>query len=338
MDTVSIIFLACFLVAVGTLVLYATLTEPPKIRRGRTVSEANETPAQRRARLQRQVKLARSVPLDGFEAWAMDLGDAFARLAGVTPEDESTPVGARIVQLLKSADWYWEQRTDYPPTPQAPFWNLTTYWAAKGAYTLVGAILGLVLAGFIAWAFGSVYVLPFGALVGGWMGFRWPDDSLEAAARNRQNMLTIELGFGVPKMFSIFQRNPSQVDSLRELVEGGGGPFIEEMSQVLIIYQTARNLSEGLDEMIRRNTNNGVREFCTSIKMAVERRGGDLTRALAKQSFQAREQMKRFVVQRSARNAINANGQAVFYATILIFILFVIPIALLVAQSMAGGS
>src|SRR5258708_7062101 len=127
MTTDGIVFFGAFLCALGIALIYATITQPQRIARARTLRDPRQ-----------EVKLAKSVPGgDSFAAMAMDLGDTLARLLGSNPEDESSAQGQALVQLLKSADWYWELRIDNPPTPEAPFWNLATYWSAKGAYTLL---------------------------------------------------------------------------------------------------------------------------------------------------------------------------------------------------------
>jgi hypothetical protein len=328
MTTDGVIFLGAFFVALGLSLIYTTLTQPTRIARARIVDPLQE------------VKLARSIPGgDSFAAMAMDIGDMLARLLGADPFDESaTAKGQAIVQLLRAADWYWELRPDYKPTPDTPFWSVPTYWSAKGAYTLVYGAIGLVVGSFLGLNLGITWLSAVGLLVGAFLGFLEPDTMLSKAARNRQDSMTIELGFGVPKLHSIVERNPSIVDGVRELIEEPGGPFIEEMTRVMNIYGSARNMTTGLTEMIARNTNDAVREFCTSMRMAVERRGGNLGEALARQSLKARHQMRRYVKQRSIRNKRATAAQTYSYVGLLFFLLLLIPVALIVVQSLGGGS
>src|SRR5579859_6096540 len=181
MDANSIVLLGAFFVALGIGVIYITITQPARIPKAQKVDP------------QREVKLARSIPgSDAFAAMSMDLGDAFAALLGLRAEDEESRYGSAIVQLLKAADWYWEYRQEYPPTPEAPFWNLATYWSAKGAYALLYGVVGLLGGTFIALAVGFVWTAPVGLIFGGIIGFLESDDALTKAARARQEMMTIE--------------------------------------------------------------------------------------------------------------------------------------------------
>jgi len=327
MDANSIVLLGAFFVALGIALIYITITQPARIPKAQKVDP------------QREVKLARSIPgSDAFAAMSMDLGDAFAALFGLRAEDEESRYGSAIVQLLKAADWYWEYRQEYPPTPEAPFWNLATYWSAKGAYALLYAVVGLVAGTILALVAGFVWAAPVGFVLGGVIGFLEPDDRLTKAARARQDMMTIELGFSVPKLYSIVQNRGSLVEGLRDLVSDGGGPFIEEIQYVLRVYGVARNLGKGFDEMVARNTNVGVREFCLSMKMVGDKMGGDPARAVAKQSELARDAMQNYVASRSDQNKAKAGSQSYQFMTALLFLMLIIPIALVVAQSLVGGS
>ena len=56
-------------------------------------------------------------------------------------------MNGRYLTLLKQADWYWAAGEAAPPSPQAPFWNLETLWAAKLFHAGLFGLGGLVLAG-----------------------------------------------------------------------------------------------------------------------------------------------------------------------------------------------
>ncbi len=194
------------------------------------------------------------------------------------------------------------------PTPDAPFWNLSTYWSTKGFYMLMYGSVGLVVLLVAGLAMGAPWLGLVGGGAGTFLGFIEPDDRLTKAARERQDAMTIELGFAVPKLHALFRTRGQIEGAVRELCRESGGPFIEEMQRVLIVNDVVRNFAEGLRQMIDRNTNQGVRDFATAMIQAVERKGGDMAHALEILSEQARDEMIRYVDDR--RCATNARQAA----------------------------
>ncbi len=328
MSADSVLFVACLLVGLGIAIVYFTVTEPEKIRRARMLGARQE------------IKLARQIPGgSALTPMFMDLGDALARLWGIEDtEDEDTARGQALVQQLKAANWYWEAQTGYPPTPDAPFWDVPTYWTNKGGYTLVYSAVGLALAGFIGWQLQMPQLALIGLLLGAFLGFGEPDKLLTNAARNRQDVLTIELGVGASKLYALLHTKGGIEAGIRALVADPGGPFIEELKRVMALYDMTHSLGKGLTEMLSRNTNQGIREFCTAMKMAVERRGGDLGAALEIQSVQAREQMKRYVEQRSLGNENHVSGLTTLCMFLLTLLIFILPIIVVVANAISGGA
>ncbi len=327
MGTESVILVACLLVSLGVTLVYTTVTQPLRRRRAQLVDPYHE------------VKVAKNVPGgNALAAMAMDLGDFAAGLLGLAnPEDETTARGQAVLQLLKSADWYWEMNAVSPPTPEAPFWNLATYWSTKGFYMLVYGAAGLVGLLVLGLNLGLPWLGLVGAALGAFLGFIEPDDKLSKAARLRQETMTIELGFAVPKLYALFRTRGQIQSAVRELVREAGGPFIEELTRALAVNDVVGSFSEGLGQMIDRNTNQGVREFCTAMIQAVERKGGDMAHALGILSEQAREEMIRYVEARSLSNQRSAAGQVSTYMMALITLGVIMPIALVVATSLSNG-
>ncbi len=327
MDTSGVLLLACLLVSLGITLIYTTVTQPAKRRRAQILDP------------RREVKVAKSVPGgSSLAAMAMDLGDTVAALMGMTnPDDETNVRGQAVLQLLKAADWYWEMSAVSKPTPDAPFWSLGTYWSAKGFYMLVYGAVGLLVLLVVGLGIGAPWLAFIGGGVGAFLGFIEPDDRLSKAARIRQDAMTIELGFAVPKLHALFRTRGQIEGAVRELCRESGGPFIEELQRVLAVNDVVRNFAEGLRQMIDRNTNQGVRDFATAMIQAVERKGGDMAHALSILSEQARDEMIRYVEQRSLGNMRSAGGQVSMYMMALITLGVIVPIALVVAASLAGG-
>ena len=320
------IFFAMILAMAGVGLIYFTITTPRRFKSAKMLEERDK------------VKIVDVPGGDALTASALDLGAMLGALFNGRADDETTVRASRIVQLLKSANWYWEPSVMNRPTPNAPFWSISTYYTAKAGYMLLYAAIAFVAGALLALALGYAIALPFAVVIGLFFGFIEPDARLTTAVRHRQDGMTIELGFAVPRLFAMVKSRPNIDDALRRLTdEPGGGPLIGELRRVMKSSDLTRSITAGMKTMIERNINPSVRRFATAMLMSSERTGGDVAAALDIQSDIARKDMTRYVIERSNANAANANEQV--YTTMMILFLggLVFPIAVLVAAALAGG-
>ncbi|MBN1286806.1 MAG: type II secretion system F family protein [Anaerolineae bacterium] len=307
-------------VALGLLTIFMTLTAPRKIGRAQTLTEREE------------ITLFKDLPAsDSLSAMVLDWGQMFERLFG---EKSGGPTKAEI--LMKAAGWWWAPGELSKPVPTAPFWNMQTYWGAKVVYTLMygaaGALAGLVATMFVGLPW---FVLLGAGLAIGVVGFLEPDSQLTKAARARQNLITLEMGFKVPELWTYAMTHGVET-SLRLLAGRPGGPFVAETRRVVALYDVHGSLAPGLEQMAVRNTGEQVREFSTQLRMAAER-GGRLLEALNVLAESARRAMGRYVRERTGRNLRAVRGQIMTWMGALIFLLLLGPIALLIVESLMGG-
>ncbi|MCZ7543361.1 MAG: hypothetical protein M5R40_07380 [Anaerolineae bacterium] len=91
---------------------------------------------------------------------------------------------ARAELLMKAANWWWAPGETSKPVPDAPFWDMTTYWGNKAAWTLLYGGLG-ALAGFAVVAATGLPVVVVLALavIGAAIVSLDPDSKLARAAR-----------------------------------------------------------------------------------------------------------------------------------------------------------
>ena len=312
------VILGAFLVGLGLWVIYTTSTAPRKARRAETVGAREEITALR--------------GLPGGSA----LRPAVLDLAGMLEGLFGSRGPSKAERLMKAAGWWWAPGEVNKPIPDAPFWDLPTYWGNKAAYTLfyggLGALAGLA----VTLATGLPLVLLVAlALIGGVIGFLEPDSKLARAARRRQDLITMEMGFKVPELWTYAMTRGVET-WLRLLAERPGGPFVAETRRAVRLYDVHGSLTPGLKQMAERNTGEQIREFAVQLRMAAER-GGRLLEALDVLAESARRAMGRYVRERTQKNLRAVRGQIMLWMGALIFLLILGPIAVLIARSLVGG-
>jgi Flp pilus assembly protein TadB len=172
-------------------------------------------------------------------------------------------------------------------------------------------------------------------LVGAIIGFLDPDSAVARAAKNRQNLITIEMGFKVPELWTYAMTRGVET-SLRTLADQPGGPFVSEVRRAVRLYDVHGSLAPGLKEMAERNTGEQIREFSVQLRMAAER-GGRLLEALEMLADSSRRAMGRYIRERTMRNLRAVRGQIMMWMGGLVFLLILGPVAILIAQSLMGG-
>ncbi|GAB4462826.1 MAG: hypothetical protein Kow00120_29500 [Anaerolineae bacterium] len=312
------IILGAFLVGLGLWVIYMTSTTPRKARRAETVGAREEITALRGLPGGRALRPA-----------VLDLAGTLEGLFGGRGPSQAE-------RLMKAAGWWWAPGEVNKPVPDAPFWDLPTYWGNKAAYTLfyggLGALAGLA----VTLATGLPLVLLIAlALIGGVIGFLEPDSKLARAARRRQDLITMEMGFKVPELWTYAMTRGVET-SLRLLAERPGGPFVAETRRAVRLYDVHGSLAPGLRQMAERNTGEQIREFAVQLRMAAER-GGRLLEALDVLAESARRAMGRYVRERTQKNLRAVRGQIMLWMGALIFLLILGPVAVLIARSLVGG-
>ena len=312
------ILVGAALVGLGLWLLYVTLSAPRRRRRAETVDAREEITA------------LRGIPGgSALNTDILDLGDQLEDLLA-----RKGPPRAEL--LMKAANWWWAPGETSKPVPDAPFWDMSTYWGNKAAWTLLYGGLG-ALAGFAVVAATGLPVILVLALVliGAAIGFLDPDSKLARAARQRQNLITIEMGFKVPELWTYAMTRGVET-SLRLLAERPGGPFVSEVRRAVRLYDVHGSLAPGLKAMAERNTGEQIREFAVQLRMAAER-GGRLLEALDVLATSARRAMGRYIRARTAQNLRAVRGQIMLWMGALVFLLILGPVALLIAQELLGG-
>ncbi len=327
MSSDSVVIIAAVLAAIGVFLIFITLSAPGPVRNARSLSN--------RERVQ---------PLQGLPAeqplmlLAQDLASVIIAFMGVdSVADENSAPARTIVQRLKCADWFWEAGVADKPTHTAPFWDMPSYWAAKAAYIMVYGFIGLVGGSFATLVLASPIPLFVAPAVGVFMGFIEPDARLETAAKGRQDRMTIELAFVAGELYSLVRTRLSLEAAVRTVISRpGGGPLKEELARAYRVYEITQQLTQGLDSMKDRNTNLSVQDFATSLIMVLGPTGGDVATSLDTLSRQAREAMTRYVRLRSNRNERAVANQVSLFLSIMLLAGVLLPIALVVAQSLGG--
>ena len=308
--------LGAALVSAGLLVMFLTVTAPRRDKRAQTVTERDE------------IRVFKGVPAsESLTRTALDLGEFLENLFGG---------GKKAEALMKAAGWWWAPGEMHKPVPTAPFWNVETYWGAKAANTMLYGGLGLLAGLTVTWATGLPIVLAAAlVLVGATIGFLDPDSAVARAAKNRQNLITIEMGFKVPELWTYAMTRGVET-SLRTLADQPGGPFVSEVRRAVRLYDVHGSLAPGLKEMAERNTGEQIREFSVQLRMAAER-GGRLLEALEMLADSSRRAMGRYIRERTMRNLRAVRGQIMMWMGGLVFLLILGPVAILIAQSLMGG-
>jgi Flp pilus assembly protein TadB len=194
-----------------------------------------------------------------------------------------------------------------------------------------GALFGLVMVA----QFGLPLLIAAGAVaLGAVVGYMEPDGKLAKAARKRQELITLEMGFKVPEL-STYAMSSGVETSLRQLGNRPGGPFVAETRRVVRIYDARGSLAPGLDQMRDRNPGEQIQEFATQLRMAAEQ-GGNLLAALDVLSASSRRAMSRYIRERTLRNLRAVRGQIVVWMGVLVLLLMLAPIAITVAGSLGS--
>ncbi|MBN1283977.1 MAG: type II secretion system F family protein [Anaerolineae bacterium] len=316
------VILGAALVAFGLLIIFMTLTAPRKSRRAQTVTEREE------------INLLKDLPAsDALSRTVLDLGESMQSLFEPGTRQKGP---SRAEALMKAAGWWWAPGEMHKPIPTAPFWNMETYWGAKAVYMLMYGGVGLLSGLAIVSATGlPVVVAAAVTAVGAAIGFLDPDSKVSNAAKERQNLITIEMGFKVPELWTYAMTRGVET-SLRMLAERPGGPFVSEVRRAVRLYDVHGSLAPGLKQMAERNTGEQIREFSVQLRMAAER-GGRLLEALDMLSESARRAMGRYIRERTMKNLRAVRGQIMLWMGGLVFLLILGPVAILIAQSLLGG-
>jgi len=204
----------------------------------------------------------------------------------------------RYLERLKQADWYWAPGEAETPTPEAPFWNLETVWAAKVLHGILFGLGGLALGGLLSLFYDwSAVVALVVALLAALVGFFDPDRELAEAAQERRNQIVLEMGYKVPELRVYVQSGRTFVSALRYLTDRPGGPFVRELYRALRIYTSTRgDMERGLRAVLERNRSCELLvNLCGDLLAVLEEGGeiGDVLEAHAEAALHAQRRQLR---------------------------------------------
>ncbi len=245
-------------------------------------------------------------------------------------------MNGRYLTLLKQADWYWAAGEAAPPSPQAPFWNLETLWAAKLFHAGLFGLGGLVLAGAAAVLFHWNPALALLGLLTGLFGFFDPDSELAAAAERRRRQIILEMGYKVPELRVYVRSGRTFVAALRYLTSRPGGPFVRELYRALQVYDITADLERGLGTVIERNRLcEPLVNLCGDL-MAVLAEGGELGAVLESHTDTAQHEQARLLRQQGQDNTQRMTYLVSGTTLVVIFVLVGGPALWTVVTSLGG--
>lgn len=253
---------------------------------------------------------------------------------------------ARYLRLLKKADWFWQQGEPMLPNPRAPFWSLETLWTEKLVTASLYAVAGVcvvVLSGVVL-SLSTDVSLPFLlivaailALILGMLGYGQPDEVLRAAATQRQDELSLEMGYRISELRADVLAGLTIQRAMTEMANRPGGPFVEEMRRVVAVLRMKDNDDiVAMDSFIDRNRGNElVEEFANQVKL-VSQRGGQISHALNVLADSAQQRLKVQINAQALKNLsamqLPLSGSQVFILTMLV----IVPVGAGIFESLTG--
>jgi Flp pilus assembly protein TadB len=261
-------------------------------------------------------------------------------LAGQRKAAEKSAANARYLKLLKHANWYWALGEPAAPVPGAPFWNLETLWGEKligAAAYAAGGLLGMFgLLWFGALVDGASALLSSAAMAAvlGYVGYTGPDSALAAAARRRQKLIGLEMGYRLPEMRSDVLAGRTVMSALRELSRRPGGPFIEELRRVVLAFDVLKDESGALALMLDRNAGNEMMsEFVNQMTMAIVH-GNEVNRVLHVLASAAQQRLLQQVTAQGRHNAQEMGRPLAAGSVLILALLIMLPAALSIGDAL----
>lgn len=231
-------------------------------------------------------------------------------------------INERYLQLLKQSDWYWAPGEAARPTPEAPFWNLETMWAAKVSHAILFGLGGaaLMAMGVAFYGWGPITLL-IGLAVGGLIGFADPDSEVAGAAEQRRRQIILEMGYKVPELRVYVRSGRTFVSALRYLTLRPGGPFVRELYRALQVYDITGDMERGVRAIMERNRRcEPLMNMCGDL-LAVLAEGGELGVVLEAHTDTAQHEQRRLLRQQGQDNTQSMSYVVAGSTLIVIFLL-----------------
>jgi Flp pilus assembly protein TadB len=225
-----------------------------------------------------------------------------ANLAYRVAVDHGDETG-KLERQLKAANWFWAPGELEPPDPAAPFYTVRGYRAAciyqALFYGVAGFLAGTIMTYLAETPF--LLVLPVAGLLA-LVGYTGPGAQLQAAVKQRQHRMTVEMAFRLPELAAVVSTGRSLTQALRVLMERPGGPFITEIARLLRTYDVTTSFETAVASVINHNHFAPLTEFLQQLEL-VESRGGSLAPALRVQAEAAQKRLKRHLIEQGQANA-----------------------------------
>jgi len=209
----------------------------------------------------------------------------------------------RVERLLKAANWFWAPGDVQPPRPNVPFYSARGCYATALYRALALGAVGLI--GGAGLAFGAglpLWAAPGIGLLLGYVGYLGPFGQLEAAVKERQYRMQIEMAFRLPELAAIVSSGKSILQALRTLTERPGGPLATELARLLRLYDATTSLETAANAVVEHNRFPPLTEFLRQILM-VELRGGTIAPTLNVQAETAQANLQRRLLEQGLANA-----------------------------------
>ena len=239
-----------------------------------------------------------------------------------------------IERQLKAANWYWGPGETQAPNPEAPFHTVGGYQAACVYQALVYGAGALVVLSVLVVATELPFLLAPGlAALLACVGYLTPKDHLTAAARRRQQRMTMEMAFRLPELAASVATGRSIIQALRELTRRPGGPFATEMVRLLRTYDLTQSIEAAVQVVVQHNHFEPLTEMLRQI-LFVEQQGGAISPALHVLATAAQERLQQRLVAQGQANKRDMGLPVVGGSTVVMLLLIAGPMIWVIVNAL----